>query len=139
MLLILKEIWDYNKAEMLCVNLAVNLKESGVDVTIFCDSVTGNNSTNRLQSNAIRLYDNEHKGVDNMPKEYDAIVALDNWAIENIPKKINGKIKMRIRNGEDVEMSVLHIIDKIKGKIIEKEIAPKVDKPKTKAKIKKKK
>lgn len=125
-MIILKEIWDYNKAEMFCVSIAVKLREEGIEVSVFCDNITGNDSTDRMHEKGVKLYDFEHKSTEFLMPEYDAVVALDNWAVDNFPSGIKCKSKFRISDSKEVDDAIEMIIEKMQ----EKSETPKVEKEK---------
>jgi hypothetical protein len=112
-LLILNEIFDYNATEMFCVSLARELHDAEIEPIIYAGSVTGNESTDRLHEKGIQVYDSEHNDKTGIPENVDAIIALDDWAIDNVPKKTKGEIKIKISNTSEVDLSVAMIVEKL--------------------------
>jgi len=114
-LLILKRIEDYNETEMFCVSISRALAEAGENVMVFAELINGNESTDMMHARGVRMYDIEHKSAEFLNQEYDAIIALDEWAIANVPRSITGKIKFKLGITADVEKAVEIIIEKIEG------------------------
>lgn len=117
----LSEIRDYNDAELLATHLACSLQDLGMQVSLFCQNITGNESTDRMQPKGIRMNSKDHSLPIELPKECDVLIALDEWAVEN-STGIESKMKMKMSKKQDPVSAVKIVLmnieknDKIKTK-----------------------
>jgi len=135
-LIILKHIGDFNEDEQFAVNLAIALREKAVEVKIFCEDCSGNESSNRLQTKGVPIFDIAHRSEKEMPREYEALLAIDEWAVEHLPEVTVAK-KYRIGNTSDIAEMEQFIITVGEEKIKASKPKP-VSKPRAKAKAKSK-
>lgn len=97
----LESIKDYSETEILAVELAKGLQETGYKMMIYAKGISGNASSNKFNERRISMYDREHSDPREIPTECFVLIALDKWAIENtghfdakIKMKMSGKMRM---------------------------------------------
>jgi len=80
-LLALKEIKNNDKKELFLKDLAISLHEKNCKVAILANSIESNPVMEALRVKGIEAYSSIN--YSDMPKEYDVVIAIDQWAVLN--------------------------------------------------------
>lgn len=92
------------------LEIAVGLHEQNQKVTVFVQSATGGEVCERLQVKGIPLFDVEHACYPTMEKDYDVILAFDDWGI-NKSRLFKSAEKIKADQESDPD----EVIEKIMG------------------------
>jgi len=111
----LNEMVEEGEKEMYAVELASFLKVTGVETFIYADKVLENQVTKKANERNIKMTDRFHEGVGTLKGEFLAYVALDDWAVDNVPLNLDFEKQMKAGTEKSAAITAEEIIKRIKN------------------------
>ena len=110
----LHEIKEETEAGAYAIDMANEMKARGYEPWIFANVIMESPITQRAHEGNIKTTDNLHLGIHSLHGEFEAYVAMDEWAKENVPMNIEPKKMITSDMKKSAAEVASIVIDKIK-------------------------
>lgn len=109
-LIMIQDIMEGSSATDVLLEIAIGLKSKQQKISVFVDNAQGGEVNERLRVKGISVFDIMHGCYPTMEKNYDVLLAFDDWSIEKA-SLFKGKEKIKVGASSDPENIIDRIMD----------------------------